>query len=64
MYRNCNGKKNTLVSDLKPSVQENQSEGQMDDVDYPYLASNPFLPFPESQVIEFNDPAKKNFEDL
>ena len=63
MYRNCKGEKNTLVSDLKPSVQENQSEVQMDDVDYPYLASNPFPPFPESQVINFEDPAKKNFED-
>ena len=54
MYRN--GEKATLVSDSEPSVQESQSEEQMDDVDYPYLASNPFPPIPESQVLEFEDP--------
>ena len=63
MFRNCNGEKDTLVSDLKPSAQQNQSEGRMDDVDYPYLASNPFPPIPESQVIEFEDPVKKALED-
>ena len=63
MYRNCNGKKDTLVSDLNPSAQGNQSEEQTDDVDYPYLASNPFPPIPESQVIEFEDPVKKVLED-
>ena len=57
MYRNCNGEKDT-----DSNVQENQSEGQMDDVDYPYLASNPFPPIPETQVIDFKDPVKKSFD--
>ena len=59
MYRN--GEKVTLVSDLKPSAQENQSE--VDDVDYPFLASNPFPPLPESQVLEFEDSANSALKD-
>ena len=61
MYRNCNGEKED--TDFKSSTQENQSEETMDDVDYPYLASNPFPPIPETQVMDFKDPVKKASED-
>ena len=72
MYRNCNGEEVTLVStsaqenqnEAEMDVQsENQNESEMDDVDYPYLASNPFPPIPESQVMDFVDPVNSALKD-
>ena len=46
----------------KPSEAQ-MDDVEMDDVDYPYLASNPFPPLPESQVLEFEDPVNSALKD-
>ena len=60
MFRGVNNKKNFReagsskgLADFTETSDKEELLRDVDDVDYPYLASNPFPPLPQSQLLDF-----------